>query len=58
MEESILFNLLSLFAEIRYRFPNLIIADLNDNSVKKAFRRNLKAIQIIQFLEMNNKTTE
>lgn len=54
MEEQILFNLLSLFAEIKYRFPNLIIADLNDISVMRAYKKNLKAEQIIQFLEMNN----
>jgi hypothetical protein len=56
MEESILYNLLKLFSEVKYRFPNLIIADLNLNSVANAYRRNLKASQIIQFFEMNNKT--
>lgn len=56
MEESILYNLLKLFSEVKYRFPNLIIADLNLSSVSEAFRRNLKATQIIQFFEMNNRT--
>lgn len=55
MEESILFNLLSLFTEIKYRFPNLIIADLNYQSVAKAYKSNLKSSQIIQFFEINNK---
>ncbi|KAM3127459.1 hypothetical protein pb186bvf_020439 [Paramecium bursaria] len=55
IEEQILFNLLSLFAEIKKHFPNLIIADLTDVRVKSAFKNNMKSDQIIQFLEMNNK---
>jgi hypothetical protein len=43
MEEKILTNLLELFAEIKYRFKNLIIADLNTGSIEKAYKRNLKA---------------
>lgn len=50
-----MFNLLSLFAEIKKHFPNLIIADLTDVKVKSAFKNNMKSEQIIQFLEMNNK---
>ena len=43
LEADILLNLLSLFAEKKYRFPNLIIADLNESSLHAAFKRNLKA---------------
>ena len=47
IEEEILCNLLSLFSEIKKKFPNLIIADLTEESIRRACNKNLKAMQII-----------
>lgn len=47
LEEEILCNLLSLFAEIKKKFPALVIADLTQESIKRARNKNLKGKQII-----------
>ena len=41
------------FCEIKYRLPNLIIAVMTRESVLKAFKNNITAEQLIEFLNKN-----
>lgn len=43
--------LLTIFADILYRFPNLVVAVLTRESVRQAFRGGITANQIIKYLE-------
>lgn len=48
-----MFENLEHFCEIKYRLPNLIIAYMTRESVLKAFRNNITAEQLIEFLNKN-----
>ncbi|KHJ45107.1 Transcription factor tfb2, partial [Trichuris suis] len=45
--------IVSTFCELLYRFPNLIVAILTRESVRHAFKVNISAEQIIQYLNTN-----
>lgn len=46
-------DLLTNFAKINYRLPNLTVATLTQKSVKTAYRKKIKREQIINFLNKN-----
>lgn len=46
--------LLGLFAELMYRFPNLVVGVLTRESLRQAFRGGITAEQIIAYLEQHS----
>eukprot|EP00762_Andalucia_godoyi_P000847 ANDGO_03876.mRNA.1 General transcription factor IIH subunit 4 len=47
-------SLLSLFAEIRYFHPNMVVCDITRDSVRMALQGGIRASQIVGFLEENS----
>lgn len=46
--------LLGLFAELLYRFPNLVVGVLTRDSLRQAYRGGITADQIISYLELHS----
>ncbi|CAO1419613.1 unnamed protein product [Diamesa serratosioi] len=46
-------SLLALFAELLYRFPNVVVGVLTRDSIRQAFRGGITAKQIISYLEQH-----
>jgi len=46
-------DLLTLFAQIEYKLPNLVVATLTQRSIKNAYKTGIRREQIVKFLNKN-----